>query len=256
MHMSNESRLMSLALALAAGVLLAGCEADGDVAEEGGVVATSDGIIPNDGTTPTFIAENGVEIAGQNFICTRSARLFGPTTEVGLNGLVGDSLRAGLEELGADNAASVLASIADKDLVVDGYLDTFATYDMAADLGGALTSLDLIVNLAVTVDAPRFAVFGVSFPIAILEASVLADVTVTTFLGDVQQETHTLSDITVDLLGAVQAGAATAFVGVRTTQPYNRVLLSLAAGGISANVGEALYAHELCTNGFFVPAPL
>lgn len=273
-----------LAAAMAA-AFLAGCQAEGDLsgtggssgggsggassggASSGGISSsggtssggTGDGGIPNDGTTPTDIldGDNGTNLPG-NFICTASARAYGPnpTTTVVVNGLVGSAVTDLLNLLGAGTVTNLQNSVAGKELVVDGQLDTAAIYSLTVGLlGGAISSIDLLVGLNGTAPIGRYAVFGVRFPTATVEASLIQSVTVRTFLGDTLQETADIDASTLDLAGQVSTGDPVRYLGLRVKKPYNGVSVSLSPTVVSANVGEAMYLHELCTDGFFVTAP-
>ena len=57
-----------------------------------------------------------------------------------------------------------------------------------------------------------------------------------------------------DLLGLNVAGADRVFVGIKAAKRFDSASLSLRPNVLSANVGDALYAHELCVRGRFVPA--
>lgn len=257
-----------LKLALCAGMVasmaaLSGCEADGNINESGGIVDGGDGsIFPNDGTTGGNITEGGTPIAGGstgfNFVCEAGAKAFGPTptTDVVANGLVGGPLTLLLNLLGGNTLTQLLNSVTDKELAIDGDLESHSTFSLTVGLiSGLLSSVDQRVILNGTVPSGNYAVFGVSFPTATLELSLLNQVTVRTFLNGVQQESASLSQSTLDLLGAVNVGTARAFVGVKTTQPYDTATVGITPGVLSANVGEAMFVHELCTKGRLVAAP-
>lgn len=268
-------------------IALAGCQAEGDPsglgggssggassggassggASSGGVSSSggasgggsSGGGVPNDGTTPTDVldGDGGPGLPG-NFICTASARAYGnnPTTTVVVNGLVGSAVTDLLNLLGAGTVTNLLNSVAAKELVVDGQLDTAAIYSLTAGLlGGAISSIDLLVGLNGTAPIGRYAVFGVRFPTAAVEASLIQSVTVRTFLGTTLQETAVLDASALDLLGQVSTGNPVSYLGLRVKKPYNGVSVSLNPTVVSANVGEAMYLHELCTDGFFVASP-
>lgn len=257
-----------LKLALCAGLVasmaaLSGCEADGDPSEAGGIGGGGDGsLFPNDGTTGGNITENGTPIAGGNtgfnFICEESAKAFGPSpqTDVVANGLVGGPLTTLLNLLGGGTLTQLLNSVTDTELAIDGDLDSHSTFSLTVGLiSGLLSSVDQRVRLNGVAQAGDYAVFGVSFPTATLELSVLNQITVRTFRNGVQQESASLSQSTLDLLGLVNAGAAGAFVGVKATRPYDTATIGITPGLLSANVGEAMYVHELCTGGRLVAAP-
>jgi hypothetical protein len=225
------------------------------------------------GNTPTNVTDGptGPAIAG-NFFCSRSARFYGndPQTDVTINGLVGDSALGGLLNLlGGDSAVQLLASVGGKELVVDRDLDSFAQFNLAAGLLGAppvaipgvpggtnlVSSVDLRATLNSQVPAGEFAVFALSFPEAAAEVSLGQTVSIRTNLGATQQEVRTVTLSIVDLIGQSALGDTRVFVGFRTTLPYDSAAVSLNPAGISANVGNAMRAHELCTGGRFLPSP-
>jgi len=98
-------------------------------------------------------------------------------------------------------------------------------------------------------------VFALSFPVATVELSLIQSVTVTTFLGTTEQETVNADATSLDLLGAVGTADPFRFFGMKVTKPYNSVSISLTPTVLSANVGDAMKVHELCTGGRFVSAP-
>ena len=267
----------TLLAAAVAAAFLVGCQAEGDLSGTGGIGGSSGGAssggisssgggsssggsgVPNDGTTPTDIldGDNGTNLPG-NFICTASARAYGsnPSTTVVVNGLVGSAVTDLLNLLGAGTVTNLQNSVAGKELVVDGQLDTAAIYSLTVGLlGGAISSIDLLVGLNGTAPIGRYAVFGVRFPTATVEASLIQSVTVRTFLGATLQETAIIDASTLDLAGQVSTGAPVRYLGLRVKKPYDGVSVSLSPTVVSANVGEAMYLHELCTDGYFVNAP-
>lgn len=212
---------------------------------------------PNDGTTPTDVFEDGDELP-DNFVCTASARTYGPNpvTEVRVNGLVGSALTDLLNGLGAGTVTQLQNSVVAKELVVDGSLDTAAQYNLSVGLlGGAISSIDLYVGTNSPVPAQKYAAFLVTFPIATAELSLIQSITVSTFLGTTPVETQEIDASTLDLVGAVSTADTRRFVGLKATSPYDGVTISLSPTLVSANVGNAMNVHELCTDGFFVPAP-
>lgn len=286
-----------LAVLLSAG--LSGCEADADGSTDspGGGQSSDDGTapidpddgfdddgtpagngsntdtgFPNDPTNPNLpdvggtVVEGDTPIAGDGtnfrFVCTRSTRSSaGATTEVGANGLVGDTLTGLLNSIGGDSATTLLNSVNDKELAIDGTLRTASIFTLTASLlGTAIDSIDQSVLLPdpVAIPAGRYAVFAVSFPPALLNLGLLTSVTVTTYLGDSttpQEAPVTLDATALDLLGMGVVGPAYAFIGRRVTQPYDRATIALAADVLAADVGEAMFVHEMCTDGQIVPAP-
>src|SRR3546814_18139261 len=75
--------------------------------------------------------------------------------------------------------------------VIDGKLSTFATFSLPVVLLGPLNLIDSVgeaVLFPSAVPAGKYAVFGVSFPAATLNLGLTRTVSVTTFLGDTQQD--------------------------------------------------------------------
>lgn len=230
------------------------------------VTGGDDGGTVDNGDTPTDVTDGPDGPAfPDNFLCTRSARFYGnnPSTMVTVNGLVGDAALGGLlGQLGAGSLTQLLASVSGKELAVDRSLDTFAQFNLTAGLlglplpipGGAnlVSSVGLVVGLNSQVPAGEFAVFGLSFPQATLEASLGQTVTIQTFLGTTLVETRDVTFNIVDLLGASALGDAAVFAGFENQLPYDSAAISLNPALISANVGNAMNVHELCTGGRFV----
>lgn len=242
--------------------VMAGCSADGDGSVGGSAGlnpgGTSD-IFPNNGTVTTVIRENGVDLTGR-FICTSSAqRQAGATTTAGANGLLGGPLSDLLNLLGGNSVTALTNSVRDKELTIDGTLETGSTFTLTAALlgipgvGALIDSIDQNIILPSPQPAGSFAVFGLTFPGATVEASLLSGFTVTTYLGNNEQESEDFSVTAIDLLGFSGLGDQIGFFGFKATQPYDRATISLIPTLIAANVGDAMKAHEMCTNGSFVP---
>lgn len=244
-------------------VLPAGSGGGGDDVTGGG-----DGGIVDNGDTPTDVTDgpSGPPFTG-NFFCTRSARFYGdsPATTVTINGLLGDAALGGLLNLlGAGSATQLLASVSGKELAVDRSLDTFAVFNLTAGLfalpptipgltGNLVSSVDLVIGLNSQVPAREYVVFGLSFPQATVELSVAQTVQISTFLGTQLQESRDVSLTAVDLLGTSAVGDGAVFAGYQTLLPYDSATISLNPALISANVGNAMNVHELCTGGRFIP---
>lgn len=274
--MKGTNKASLLASALLAGMLLAGCTSNGDGNNGGSTGGTTGGTTggstggiipggggtggpPNDGTAPTTITKGGNPVTG-NFICTVGAKAYGDvTTETGANGLVGGPLTTLLNLLGGTTVTQLLNSVSEPDNIIDGNLSTFATFSLTAGLiTGLLDSVDESVLLpkGASVPAGKFAVFGISFPDGTVDLSLLNSVKVSTFLKSVGQESVTLDQNALTLLGAVGGSSpAYAFVGVETTKPYDQAQISLTPGVITASVGDAMHVYELCTDGRLVTPP-
>jgi hypothetical protein len=238
---------------LAAGLLLGACTSNGT--DSGGISggSSSGGGLANDGTTPTNITDGGTPLSG-HFICTQASTFYGDvTTQVGSNGLVGGPLTALLNLLGATTLTQLLNSITNANNVIDGNLDTYASASLTVGLlGGLLSSVDESVLLpsGVTVPAGKYAVYGVSFPKGTVSLGLFNTVKVSTYLNNVQQDSNTLNQSALALLGAVGGSTpATAFIGIKASKPYDRATISLTPGLLSVNVGEAMRIHELCVDG-------
>jgi hypothetical protein len=275
-----------LASMIAATLGLAGCSADGDDAGNGngsvsdcgadGVCGNADdngGLGPNNGSTPTTVGEdsNGDgtitddELTGpdgtKGFVCSKVATdIASPIrTEVGANGLIGGVLGPLLALLGGDSLNTLLGSVTEPDNVIDGRLATYATFtSTAGGLGGLLNSVDLDVVYPSSTDMKgTYAVFGLSFPGDTVELSLANQITVKTYKGssNTAVETLTVNQNALNLLGANLLGAKALWFGIKTTKDYDRVALSLTPGLLSATVGDAMFAHELCAGGKYVTPP-
>jgi hypothetical protein len=274
MKTSTKYQSALLAALLAAG--LAGCQADSDIAGLGGDVVEDcgdDGICgndddngglgPNDGSTesPVYVdTDNDGEAdtlvsEGQGFVCTDLAPS-GSATEVGADGLVGGPLTSLLTLLGGGSLTSLLNSVTSPGNVVDSELGTYATFTTTAGGLGLLDTVELNVLLPGAMNLEgQYAVFGLSFPGGTVDLSLMDQITVTTYLNDVQQEFRVFDAIVIDLLGQNLLGGEPIWFGLQATKNFDRVALSTTSALLSANVGEQLYAHELCLGGTFVTPP-
>jgi hypothetical protein len=265
--MSGKSKLAALAAILLAGAALSACTSNGNGNGVGGSSggggggggaidgSSSSGGPANDGSGPTNITQGGTPISG-HFICTTGAAAYGDvTTQVGANGLVGDQLTVLLNQLGGNSATTLLNSVLNPNNVIDGKLSTFATYQLTASLfGAAIDSVDLSVVMpkGTTVPAGQFAVFGVSFPGNTVGLALLQNVTVSTSLAGVKQESNVLtSSLLLSLLGQTVVGQPAIWLGIEATKPFDTATLSLAPTLLSANVGDAMHAYEMCVDGTF-----
>ena len=250
--MRNESLLKTIT-ALAAGVLLFGCTSNGTGAS-GSVsgTPTGSGGPANDGTGTTSITSGGTTLSG-HFICTESATAYGDvSTAIGTGGLVGANLSGLLNTLGGSSVTTLLNSVINPAYVIDGNLATYSTFKLTAGLfTSAIDSVDLDVVLpsGATVPSGQYAVFGVSFPSGIADVSLLNKVAVSTYLGGKLQESNTLSQSALSLLGLGVSSPSAIWLGLQATKPYDTAVLSLTPGALSADVGNAMYAYEFCPGG-------
>lgn len=272
---------------------LAGCQANGgqpgtsgfDTSNGSGVASVSadDGIddsgniegdgsntqtgFPNDGSVGGSILEDGLLIAGtgsdKGFVCTRGLSTFnGARVEVAANGLVGAVVGTLLGLLSGDSLNSLLNSVDDDTLAIDGDLSTAAVVTQtAAGLVGGLNSLDVLFNLPenTTLNAGNFAVVAVSFPPSLLDLGLLSSLRVDTLLDEVVQETGAQIDSSgLSLLGFSTdqlTGASYALVGYKTIAAFDQVRLRLSSDFLSVDLGENLFIHEVCTGGNLVDPP-
>lgn len=271
---------------------LSGCEADSDggsgspgsgpggggstggtpVTDNGGTPGdpTDDngGFGPNDGTTPSpvFTDTNGdgtistdEQIPG-NFVCDYTVPA-GTTTDDGSGGLVGGPVSDLLGSLGGGSLTTLTNSVVDSELAIDTLLATYSTFTMTAAGLATLNEVAQDFYMGSLIPSGDYAVFGVRFPSGTVEASLVNTLVITTYRGTdaqgnpVQQEQATVNITAIDLLGTGVTGEDALFVGIRTTKPYDYAQLAQGSQIISANVGESMYVHEMCTRGHFVAAP-
>ncbi|MGH8504980.1 MAG: hypothetical protein ACRETM_03345 [Stenotrophobium sp.] len=256
---------LTLACAIVAVAALSGCDANGPGSGFAGggngngtgpvTGGATGGPFPNNGTTPTTITNGGTAVPG-HFICTDSAqKQYGATTQTSVNGLVGGTLTPLLNTLGGTTATALLNSVKDADLAIDGNLDTHSTFALTA---GALAAVDsvgqtVLLPAGTTVPPGGYAVFAVQFPAGTVTAALLGSVKVTTYLNNVAQESISLTQTQIALLGQNVTGATNAFVGVQATKPYDSANISLSPPLLSADVGDAMHVNELCTAGNMAP---
>jgi hypothetical protein len=265
---TNTFRKVILACGVLTAMTIAGCEANGPGygSPNGTTGGNGNGTgpvsgggagapIPNNGTTPTTITNGGTSVPG-HFICTDSAQQqYGATTQVSVNGLVGANLTPLLNQLGATTATTLLNSVVNPYFAIDGNLDTFSTFALTA---GALSAVDsvgqtVLLPTGSTVAAGGYAVFAVQFPAGTVTASIIGNVTVTTYLNNVAQESITVAENQIALLGNNVLGTTNAFIGVQATKPYDSANISLTPSLLSADVGDAMHVNELCTGGTMAP---
>lgn len=245
---------------------LAGCSADGALDFDSGSGSVGGGLDPdvdvidpvngflNDGSVGGSVSVDGVLIDG-TFKCLNSAQSqFGATTEVGSGGLVGGPLSLLLGLLGGGTLTQLLNSVTEPNDAIDGSLDTHSTFNLTLSLLGLVSSVDQVVNLPTSRTAGDYAAFAVAFPAGTVNLSLLNQLQVTTFLGDaVQEESVPLTQNALDLLGQQLAGDVFAFVGLKSTKPFDHATLSLTPAVLSADIGEAMYVYEMCTNLQVIP---
>lgn len=230
-------------------------------------VSQLQGAIPegpgNDGTIPTTIDNGGKPVPG-HFICTlgTGSLVTDPanpvTTAVGTKGLVGGPLTGLLNGLGGSTATDLLNSVKNTHNVIDDKIPTYATFSLAAGGLSILDSVDLdvLAPTGSTIPAGGYAVFAITFPGATVNLSLGKSITVSTFLdkpgapATTPQETISVPKSQLGLLGS--GGDQPAFIGLKTTKPYNRAALEVNPGLLSAVVGPSLYANEFCVGGKMV----
>lgn len=248
--------MKNAALPLIAVAMLAGCQANGgrNDASTGAPAASED--FPNDGTTPGLVEVDGVDAVTdeQGFVCLSSAT--GAVITTGVNGLVGAALDPLINALGGGSVTTLLNSVTDAPLAVDGDFATHATVTQTAGgLVGGLNALDVNLNWNSPSETAgnNFAVFALSVPDALLDLSLGATVQVDTLLEGEVQEAGSAVDVSgVSLLNTGLALQDVFWVGLQTTLPYDQLRLRLSTDLLALNVGEDLRIHEVCTSGAFV----
>lgn len=246
---------------------LAGCSADGTLDFDSGTGGLNDngnevsddpndGFL-NDGSVGGVISVDGTAIEG-TFRCTASAQaLAGATTEVTANGLLGGPLSLLLNLLGGNTLTALTNSVQDKNDAIDGSLVSHSTFVLTVDLLNLLDSVDQSVLLPTDRNAGDFAAFAVAFPAGTVNLALLNQIRVTTFLNGNEQETSLpLTQNALDLLGQNLVGDVFAFVGLQATQPYDRATLSFEPAVLNADVGEAMFVYEMCTDVQVIPPPI
>lgn len=198
--------------------------------------------------------------SGQVFICSESMQVqFGARTETGANGLVGGPLSDLLNTLGGSSATALTNSVKDATYAIDGTLATASTFTLTASLlSTVIDTLDqnFYTPDGASVPSGGYAVAALSFPPALANIGLLTTVTIRTYKDGVETEPAISKDVTqIDLLGQSVLGSPYVFVGRKVTKPYDQVSVSLAANLLAADVGEAMYVHEICTDGALVAAP-
>lgn len=213
-------------------------------------------VVEDDGTGTDTQTDVAGGTSGQRFLCKEAFDgAFGATTDVGANGLVGGPLTDLVNGLGGGSATSLLNSVTDTPLALDADLRTASVFTLTASLLG--TAIDTIEQNIYppdgsTIDAGKYAVAAISFPRGLVNLGLLTGVTVTTYNNDTALESTTFDATSIELLGLPLVGDPYAMVGMKVSQAYNRVSVSLASGLLSADVAEAMYLHEVCTDGVLV----
>lgn len=214
---------------------------------------------PNDGSVTSEIME-GEQSLDMKFVCEDSVSVFeGAQIELGANGLVGGLVGGLLNLLSGDSLSSLLNSLEDSTLALDNDLNTAAAVTQTlSGLGGLLNSVDVTIDLPAGTTNPdgAYAVAAISLPGSLLELGLLSTVRVVTLLnGETQEDNAVLSTSSLSLLGLSTndlADRSFAFVGYKTTKPFDAVRLELGAQLLSLDVGPSVYIHELCTDGDLV----
>ena len=266
-----------IALLALSGMMLAGCEANGDgpLGTVGGTGPEGNGTAPVDGGGDTNGSGgidggefpnpidasapgvgNDVSTDGSDgnpnsdlrgFICRNSAQeQFGASTEVGADGLLGGPLSDLLNGIGGGAVTDLTNSVANKDYAIDGRLDSSANIKLVASLlGPVLDTVDLHVDLPGRVPAGGYAAFAVSLPPTTLALDLTGTITVETSLAGVATgETVTKNIVRLSLLGLGQTDYG--FIGFKTTLPYDRATISVGSSLARVSTGP-VRVHELCT---------
>ncbi|MDP9139656.1 MAG: hypothetical protein M3O62_02550 [Pseudomonadota bacterium] len=242
---------------------------DGDA----GTIDNDDNGIPNSVGTPGLddvnnqvVTDDGTGTGGQTdvaggdsgmrFLCRQAFDgAFGAETTVGADGLVGGPLTDLLDMLGGDSATNLTNSVTDAEYAIDADLRTASVFTLTASLlGTAIDTIDQNVYApdGASIAAGKYAVAAVSFPQGLANVGLLTDVTVTTYMDDTALESTSFDATAIDLLGIPLVGDPYAMIGLKVSQPYNRVSVSLSAGLLAVDVSEAMFLHEVCTDGVLV----
>jgi len=257
-----------LAVSVAAAFGLAGCSADGSGTESGSIVSdggTAKPPLNNDGSTPTNVqqdtnndgtADTAVD-SGKNFVCTQGALAYGQVVAADASsGLLGGPLTSLINTLGGTPITALTNGVSEPYNAVDGYLSTYATFTLPASLlTSAVDAVAESITFPQKVGAGAYAVFGVTFPAGTLNLGLTKTVTVSTYLGTTLQESLSVNEVNLDLLGRTVAGDQAAFIGIKTKKDFNSAVIALSSTLASVQVGDAMHVHELCTGGKFVTAP-
>ncbi|MEN8719820.1 MAG: hypothetical protein ABF296_06110 [Oceanococcaceae bacterium] len=216
-------------------------------------------IVTDDGTDTGTDEELAYGDTGARFQCTVTG---GDTSADASGGLVGTVVGGLLGGIGGAPVNALTGGVSEPLEAIDNDFSTFSTFTIAVSAlpGGAVSSLTQEIGYV----APQsnFAVFAVSFPAGTLDLSLGLSVEINTFLDEdgVRSDEPTEPPVTVDassldLLGVGAVGNGPTFVGRKVSKPFNRASITLQASLLSANVGEAMYVHEICVGGNIVDAP-
>ena len=222
---------------------LSACEADGGFPDltGGGGGGGGGGGTPCIGGIPNLPPGCTVDPGLENFVCTQTA----PAGTVASSDLLGPVCALGL-----------VCSVTDAANAVDGVDTTFAAITLTVGLlqpllGDAAT---LNIDLPGPVNAGNVAAFDVDFPGAILDATVLQALTITTSLNGVVQETAAVgAPLALDVLTIPVVGGDRGLIGFENTLPYNRLSISVGALILSANLDDAVRVFDACVAA--EPAP-
>ncbi len=222
-----------------------------------GIDDVTNQVVTDDGTGTGGQDDIAGGDSGRRFICKSAfSSDFGAYTTVGANGLVGGPVSDLLSGLGGDPVGTLTNSVKDAEKAIDADLRTASVFTLPVSaLGDVVDSIDQNIYApdGATISAGKYAVAAMSFPRALLALNLLTTVTVTTYLDDLELESTTLNIVGLDLLGLpLPTSIPYAMVGLKASKDYNRVAVKLAAGGLSVDVGDSLYLHELCTEGTLV----
>ena len=241
---SNTAWVLALGLALTA------CSGDAQVAGEGG----GDGIKNNttsgagagdSASTGTGTGDGDGDSVNSTDTCTALIAP-GATTKVESKGLICQSLTPGQPDT---------CTVRQPEHAIDGDPKTYASFEYALGaldglLDGALEgSVDLTIDLAAPTGAGQSAAFLLEFPAGAVQAGLLDELEITTFLDGEEQERQAYGQpLESDLGNQTLAGTNQAFVGIRSAASYDSVRLSLRSKLANLNLeGSVVRVYDLCT---------
>ncbi len=135
------------------------------------------------------------------------------------------------DHTGFFGAACALCEVDQLSHLVDDDLDNFGTFSLTV---GALTQGSVAVQTTDTFPAGFEAGFVISADATLLTTDVLTDISITTYLGGIQQETLDGTSPLLDV-SVISSGVDFGFVGFRTNLPFNEIQLTVNAP-VSANL--------------------